>query len=404
MEARQPPTERWPLSPEKPAVAASDKKRSVRAATSSALAPARVHVTFMVERLSARACAELLEGDRIKELTALLDDRGLFLFTINGFPYGEFHGAPVKASVYEPDWLTDARVRYTNNLASVLAAVLPANVAYGSISTVPVGPRRLQSRLDEAAQRVAEHVEHLSRVEQQTGKRIVLAFEPEPGCALETTAEAVAFLGTAVYEGPAADCLAKRLHRGRHEAERLMRRHVGVCLDACHAAVSFERAAETVSLLRQSNVPVAKLQLSAGLRVRPVDAAAVQALESFADDVYLHQVIALRDGRLHRWADLPAAIADAQRRGTHVSEEWRIHFHVPIFYDRCGRFSTTRAFLEELLALQRGHPISEHLEVETYSWQFVPPELRGADVVDDIVRELEWARGKLSLRDGSACA
>ena len=56
---------------------------------------------------------------------ALLAEQGLYVFTINGFPYGAFHGSPVKEHVYLPDWLEDERLVYTDRLAELLAALLP---------------------------------------------------------------------------------------------------------------------------------------------------------------------------------------------------------------------------------------------------------------------------------------
>ena len=88
-------------------------------------------------RLSAREARELLDGDRLPELRAFLDREGLYVGIINGFPYGPFHGTPVKAKVYAPDWRDDARVDYTLDLVRVLQALVPAGLD-GGVSTAPL--------------------------------------------------------------------------------------------------------------------------------------------------------------------------------------------------------------------------------------------------------------------------
>jgi hypothetical protein len=234
------------------------------------------------------------------------------------------------------------------------------------------------------------HAQTLARIEARTGKRVTLALEPEPDCFLETIDQAVGFFAEHLHTGP--------------DAAR-MRRHLGLCLDTCHAAVEFEDAAGAVERLRAAGVDVFKLQLSAGLRIERVDAAAREALTPYLDEVYLHQVVArAADGALTRYPDLPQALAaldqkplaalDQQAAKTSGSPaappEWRVHFHVPIFLERLERFDSTQGFLREILALQRARPISEHLEVETYTWDVLPAEARGGDVDDAIARELRF--------------
>lgn len=320
-------------------------------------------------RLSARAAGELADGDQLAGFQRLLAASGLYVFTINGFPYGPFHGEPVKAAVYRPDWTEPERVAYTNLLADLLVQLLPDGVD-GSISTVPgcFRPRVGDGTAAAIASNLARSAEHLAELELRTGKRIVLALEPEPHCAIETLAEAAAFFAEHVDA----------------------RSHLGVCLDACHAAVEFEDVAGAIDALRGAGVAIAKLQLSAGLAVAPIGADERAALRRYADDVYLHQVVARRGGTLVRYVDLPEALADPA-----AADEWRVHCHVPIFRRDLGRFASTQAFLAELLALHRAAPIAPHLEVETYTWDVLPAELRDEPIADAIARELRWVLDRL---------
>jgi sugar phosphate isomerase/epimerase len=349
-------------------------------------------------RLSAAAATELRVEERLRELREFLDANDLYVFTINGFPYGTFHGTHVKESVYRPDWLEGDRVAYTNLLADLLARLLPDEAdLYGSISTVPAGFRSRVSNdveLEEVARRLAVVVHHLVTIEATTGKRLILALEPEPCCRIETTADAVEFFDRHVFDASAERTVADLAGVSAEAANGLLRRHLGVCVDTCHAAVEYEDPEALLASLDAAGLTVAKVQLSAGLRVVRPDAAAADRLVRFADDVYLHQVVAMRDGELTRYVDLPEAL-DALARGERA-DEWRVHFHVPLFQERLGSFENTQPFLRDVLARHKRRPVSAHLEVETYTWDVLPAEYRGADVVDDVVRELDWVLERLS--------
>jgi sugar phosphate isomerase/epimerase len=342
-------------------------------------------------RLSGKASEELAKPTALAECRRFLADHGLYVFTINGFPYGPFHGTRVKADVYLPDWLDDERLRYTNRLADLLAALVPEGVA-GTISTVPgcFRARGNGAARVAIAMRIVRHVAHLVEVEQRTGRAITLALEPEPACLIETLDEAAAFFADHLYTAAAADALRVQTGLDRDGALAALRRHVGVCLDACHAAVEFEDLGAALARLRAVGVPVAKVQLGAGLRVAPVDAAARAALAPFAEGVYLHQVVARAGDSLVRHDDLPDALA-----GAADDDEWRVHFHVPLFRAELPPFTNTQAYLADLLAEQRRAPISTHLEVETYTWDVLPAEYRDEPVVDAIARELAWVIERL---------
>jgi sugar phosphate isomerase/epimerase len=343
-------------------------------------------------RLSDEAARALEAPAEREALRALLAAHDLYVFTLNGFPYGPFHGRPVKERVYRPDWLEDARLAYANRLAWLLAALLPDGVE-GSISTVPGAFRpRAEAPTERAAMaaRLIDHAVVLHEIRERTGRTLACALEPEPCCVLETVAEAVAFFEAHLLSAAARARFERATGLEGARAEEALRRHLGLCLDVCHAAVEFEDPDAAVGRLRRAGIAIAKVQLSTGLRVRSADAAARAALGAFADDVYLHQVVIRRDGALDRFLDLPEALAGGAAGG-----EWRVHFHVPVFRERLGPFENTQDVLARVLALQAAEPLSAHLEVETYTWGVLPPEHRGADVVEDVARELAWVAARL---------
>ncbi|MEO6528119.1 MAG: metabolite traffic protein EboE [Gemmatimonadaceae bacterium] len=351
-------------------------------------------------RLSAESAEALDDPEALEELREFLRAHDLYVFTINGFPYGPFHGRPVKEAVYRPDWLQPERLAYTNRLADILAAVLPVGME-GTISTVPgaFAPRVNGERdAERMAQAMLDHAAHLVHLHATTGRRVVLALEPEPCCYLETIAETVEFFARHLLSPRAISSFSATTGLDALAAESAIREHLGVCLDTCHMAVEFEEPAQVLDTLDAAGIRVAKVQVTAGLRVLLAgdDAEALGALAAFADDVYLHQVVERRaDGGLSRYLDLPQAIAAAGERTAEELREWRVHFHVPVFRERYGQFEGTQAYVAEALREVRERTACTHFEVETYTWDVLPEEFRREGIVAAIVRELEWAEERV---------
>lgn len=345
-------------------------------------------------RLSGEAARELRENPgALATLQEILSSEDLYVFTLNGFPYGPFHGQAVKAQVYRPDWREPERERYTADLVEVLAAIMPPG-ELGTISTVPgcFAPDADADAPERIADALRRQVARLHALHRARGTEIALALEPEPCCLLETIAQTVAFFEAHLLSAAAVDDVARAISEPRAAAEAAIRRHLGVCLDTCHAAVEFEEPRESVAALERAGIRIAKVQATTGLCVRPVDDAAIGALQRFADGVYLHQVVAQREGELRRFVDLPDAFAAYAAGARH--DEWRVHFHVPVFLADPTPFRNTQTFLAEALpaAIAAG---CTHVEVETYTWDVLPPEHRAGSVEAAIARELRWTRARM---------
>ncbi len=338
-------------------------------------------------RLGAQAAEELADPAALSELRALLADEGLYVFTINGFPYGPFHGEAVKERVYAPDWRQPERLAYTRRLAEILAALLPEGVT-GSISTAPGSYRRwiaFPADTRTIADQVAALAGELAELHDRTGRDICLGLEPEPDCLLETTDEAIAFC-----TGPLLEAAARR-GGGKSYSPDSVLRHIGVCFDLAHQFVEFEDLAGSLGRLQAAGVRVAKIHASAALRAQPTQAAR-QRLGAFCDPVYLHQVKARwPDGTIRAWPDLADALADASAA---EADEWRVHFHVPLFWPGDAELDSSAAELPALAGPLRAGA-TEHLEIETYTFAVLPPELRSARLDESIAREYEWVLGTM---------
>jgi sugar phosphate isomerase/epimerase len=315
--------------------------------------------------VAAPALSDAAAADRLASEVRRL---GLEVVTLNGFPYRAFHAPVVKRAVYRPTWSEPARTEYTLGLARLLARLLPDDVEEGSISTVPLGWRVDWGAAEDSAARAALEAvaDGLARLHAETGRRIRLALEPEPGCTIETVSQAATFLSGLAPEW------------------------IGLCLDACHLAVQFEHAGIALAELADAGVPVVKAQVSSALRVEePGSGASRELLAGFAEPRFLHQVRERVNGHVAGVDDLPEALAG----GLPGRREWRVHFHVPVHIQE----HTTQADLGATLTELAGGaaPATHHLEVETYTWSVLADAPRDDALIDGIARELAWTRDRL---------
>lgn len=346
-------------------------------------------------RLSGDESREILEGDTLAHFKAWLGANGLYVFTMNGFPHGPFHGQPVKAEVHAPDWRTEERVAYTLRLAEALAELLPEGLT-GGISTSPLSYKAWVDEGDEGTWRhltenVVRVAEHLARLRTERGILIHLDLEPEPDGLLENTAELVRFFETWLLTH-GAERLAERLNISEDVAKETLLEHVQVCFDTCHVALAYENPADVLDRFKALGVRIGKVQVSSALELDPQTTRVAQNLGPYNEPVYLHQVIQKnRGGGLTRFPDLPEALATPPQPD---AELWRVHFHVPVFLERTEAFGTTQQTILRTLELLRHEPFTEHLEVETYTWSILPDALK-LDLTASIERELRWVLGAL---------
>jgi hypothetical protein len=347
-------------------------------------------------RLSA-ASADTLVKDRAarEQLKDFFVRHDMYLYTANAFPYGAFKGTTVKQEVYEPDWRTDARARYTMNVAEILADVAPGRVM-PSIQTPPLGfkPRVTgPDVIDAFVRQLVGVTAHLVDIERRTGKIVTLAIEPEPYCYLETTDETVRFFADHMYSGATASALARAAGLPVAEAHMALRKHVGTVFDICHQAVEFEDISESLQKLTDAGVPIFKLQEAAAMRVPNVTQEIVDTLKRYAKTIYLTQTVERREGRITRFLNLEDAFQSWD--ASPGPREWRIHFHVPVFLDDLGPFETTRFAIEDALKFHKNNPQSRQLEIETYTWDVLPDSLKTGDIVDYVCREIDWVKAQL---------
>ncbi|MET9981079.1 metabolite traffic protein EboE [Streptomyces rochei] len=325
------------------------------------------------------AHALVTDPSALRGLRGELDRRGLEVVTLNGFPYEGFGAEEVKYRVYKPDWADPERLEHTTSLARVLAGLLPDDVTDGSISTLPLAWRTAwdEARADKARAALATLGERLDALHELTGRSIRIGLEPEPGCVVETTHDAIAPLGAIGHD------------------------RIGVCVDTCHLATSFEDPHTALDALTAARVPVVKSQLSAALHAEHPSRPEVRdALAAFAEPRFLHQTrTTTATAGLRGTDDLDEALA----AGGPLPDAgpWRAHFHVPLHADPAAPLTSTLPVLKSALFRLVGgaRPLTRHLEVETYTWQALPAQLRPrgrAQLTDGIAAELMLARDLLT--------
>lgn len=345
--------------------------------------------------IPAQAASELAKDPT--SLARFLSERRLRPFTINGFPYDNFHQPIVKHRVYVPTWAQTERLEYTCTLADILVGLLSGQPAefVGSISTLPLGwPSELGSAdlLSRCGQNLRSLADYLERVESRSGRRIVVAIEPEPGCQLDTTDDVIQWFD-------------KELPEPRH------RRYLTVCHDICHSAVMMESQAEVIARLAAAGISIGKVQVSSAIVANWGGMAdgrrreALEQLRQFAEDRYLHQTgRLLSSGEFELAEDLPQLIAVESPDGLPMGQDrrWVVHFHVPIFLERFGHLATSQDDVLECLGYlgsdQCAAEFTGHLEVETYAWTVLPASMRKRGLAEDIASEMDWLHRSLAMR------
>lgn len=337
-------------------------------------------------RLGADAAKELSDRQTLTRFQRWLEQQNCYVFTVNGFPYGQFHGERVKEQVYAPDWTTNERVEYTNLLFDLVGEIVPEGVE-GSVSTVPVSYKEFiteDRQVAAARKNIWKCIEHIEKVSRRTGKKLHLGLEPEPLCYLETSEEMVRFV--------------EQMRKDRPGDLRL-EEHLGINYDCCHLAVEFESPAEAIGRLKQHKIRFSKFHISNAMRVRPTPEVR-QALHAFTDDIYFHQTIARNgEGEITRHRDLDEALALHNQLPPGPDEEWRIHFHIPLHAEPTDTFSTTADHVQGVLDLLKADPsMCSHLEMETYTWEVMPAHMKRRNVVDQLVSEYDWTLKELRDR------
>jgi hypothetical protein len=336
-------------------------------------------------RLGADAAQELAQPQTLENFKEWLEKENSYIFTINGFPHGNFHGQRVKEKVYLPDWTDPERLNYTLRLFQILSFLLPEG-SEGSVSTLPGSFKEFHPppRMPEIAyQHLLQCAEEIEKLSLEKNQDLHLGMEPEPLGWFETIPETIQFMNQ-LFD--------------RAEAPELVRRRVGVNYDCCHLAIEYEDAQQGLDLLQGSNIRLSKLHLSSALRAQPTEEN-LATLQSFVEEVYLHQVVRAKDGRvIDRIKDLDLALFMA-KRGKDRSDEWRVHFHVPLHCSPGNGLGDTQDHvLHTLDWLQKNPDACHHLEMETYTWEVLPKALKSLSVVEQVTKEYQWTLAALKQR------
>lgn len=346
-------------------------------------------------RLGHLAADRLVSPEILDKFKAFLEKHNLYVFTINGFPYGDFHSAGVKENVYRPDWRTRERRDYTIQLADILSKLLPEGV-YGSISTVPGSYKKwIKSDIDrtEMIHHLMACVAHLSDIREKTGQDLCIGLEPEPDCFIETTRETVAFF-TRDLGGQGRQYLAELAGCTGPKAGEMISRHLGVCFDTCHMSLQFENLSESIALLREHGIRLAKVQVSAAIKTSGTEES-MERLRDFCDPVYLHQIkVCVGENDILSFEDLPVALAnqDLQKQ---PEGEWRIHFHVPLYFTGDKGFESTSTELTQDFFRNAIEGGGEHLEIETYTFDVLPRAFRKNTIAESVSDEYAWVLKRL---------
>jgi len=340
-------------------------------------------------RVSYEMLQDLKQNHILQEFKEWLSEEQVFVFLINGFPYGQFHRTVIKDKVHDPDWTTAERLEYSRDLCTLLSKLLPENIAEGGVSTPPLSYRHWYPSHSNketvkhiATRNMVQMLEYLVELHDQTGKIIHLDVEPEPDGLLENGAEFIQWYKEMLL--PTAVNTLSNKGINEEYASAITRRHIRLCYDVCHIAVGFEDQHTLIKELNTQRIPIGRVQLSSALRLPAENHPSL--LKPFDESQYLHQVVVRsNDGSLVKFPDLPVALESRE----YDDMEWRIHFHVPLFTKNYGGLDSTQDEVIEILQIHQQKSVSRNFEIETYTWEVLPQDLQ-RPIKDSIAREFEF--------------
>ena len=313
----------------------------------------------------------LQQADK-QELQDTLAECNAEIFTCNGFPFGDFHSSVVKHKVYEPNWSTSERLEYTKQLAEFLASITTRHDL--GISTLPLGWGTEPFTNQECAKVLLHCIDYLEEIEMQTGKCIHLDIEAEPGCRLQTSNDVKDFINAEF---------------GDNEK---VRKYLRVCHDICHASVMHESIESCIKNYHDAGLLIGKVQLSSAIEVS-LDALSskdkMPSLCKLAEQRYLHQTTVKTKDKLLFFDDLTEAIE------VNANGLWRIHFHVPIHNKTFGGLGTTQDDLKHSIAQLKDAGVTDW-EIETYTWDVSPADMKQDDLISSIAKEWMWAQQQIN--------
>lgn len=348
-------------------------------------------------RLSNKASEELENGDNMANFQEWLAENDVYVFTMNGFPYGNFHDERVKDMVHAPDWTTNERFIYTKRLFKQLSALLP-NGLNGGISTSPITykywhktEQETIAAFETGAKHMIQVADYLLELEKTTGKYMHLDIEPEPDGLLENSDEVLHFF-SAYLLAIGVPFFTSKLGLNEMEAEALIKRYITVCYDICHFSLAYEEPIDTFSKFKKNNIRIGKIQVSAALKIifdGENNESIWNELSKFNEPTYLHQVTEKIGDTVKTYSDLPEIL---EKKAAH--KELRAHYHVPLFLEKYGTLYSTQDHILKALDYIKENPVTEHLEIETYTWDVLPSDLK-QDLSVSIIREIEWLKSRL---------
>ncbi|MGI9547912.1 MAG: metabolite traffic protein EboE [Flavobacteriaceae bacterium] len=347
-------------------------------------------------RLSNQASFELGQNDQILIFKNWLTEHNCYIYTMNGFPYGNFHGETVKDKVHLPDWTSEDRLAYTTRLFEQMALLIPPGQE-GGISTSPLSykpwctnEKDRQSVLSDASRQLAKLALFLNKLNRQTGNYLHLDLEPEPDGFLENTSDVLDFYKN--YLLPiGSGIIMSGSGMTREQAEELILKHICICYDICHFSLAYEEPEYTFESWSSAGIRIGKIQISAALKILSADdpERLWNSLSYFDEPTYLHQVTQKVNNQVITYRDLPELLKIKPE-----FEELRAHFHVPVFLDSFGNLFSTQDHILKVLSYIDRHHVTSHLEVETYTWDVLPSDLK-SEINSSITRELRWVLNEL---------
>ena len=174
---------------------------------------------------------------------------------------------------------------------------------------------------------------------------------------------------------------------------------IGVNYDCCHLAIENEKADEGLSSIKQNGIRLSKIHLSSALSVKPKSGNSIHSGKLRGRSIFTSGHSDKNEEVVCRIKDLDEALLRAKEPGFKRGDEWRIHFHVPLHSSPSELLQDTKFQVFETMDwLAQNKSVCNHLEMETYTWEVLPPNLRDDSVIDQVAKEYKWTLDQFAAR------
>jgi hypothetical protein len=336
-------------------------------------------------RLSNSSIINLSKSSFFFDFLFWLKINNFYIKSVNGFPYSFFGSNYIKDNVYLPDWSNFKRYIYSRRIIILFSNFLNKN-NFGGISTLPLSYKYFFCNYSynnlyiKSIKYLYSLLILLNDIYVNNKIFIHLDIEPEPDCVVSNTLDYINFFKKWLLDRIILYFLKKKIHM-------FILNYFRICFDICHSSVEFESICQSFNSIFLFNIKFGKFQISSSLKIDKMNFYNSYVFSYLPETPYIHQVYGKTFyDNIITYKDISLAHILLYKKKI---VEYRIHYHVPIFFDKYEIFESTQQYIIEFFKLLKKRNAFYIFEIETYTFDILPCYLK-LNILYSLKREYDW--------------